>query len=67
MGTQATPRADFRRKFGGDLQIFDKALIFQRLGLRIGQPQQIGRMHRHQSLASVGEVNQPAAGLVDQA
>ena len=31
-------------------QVIDEALVFPRLGVRVRQPQQIGRMHRHQRL-----------------
>ena len=47
-------------------QVVDEALIFARLGVLIGQPQQIGRMHRHQRLDALVKIDQTAAVLVDR-
>src|SRR3974390_370065 len=57
---------DFLEKIGCVFQIFDKALIFPPLRFLIGQPEQIGRMHCHQRLQTLGKLDQAAAVLVDR-
>ena len=56
----------FFPKCGSNFQIIDEALILQLFGFGVRKPQQVGRMHCHQRLAAVGEIDQPAAVLVDR-
>jgi len=46
---------------GRDFQIIDEALVFARPRVLVRQPQQVGRVHRHQRLAPAAEIDRPAA------
>src|SRR5437667_9766640 len=55
----------FFQVIGRELQIVDEAFIFARLGVFIGEPQQVGGMYRHQRASSLLEIDQTSAIPVD--
>jgi hypothetical protein len=51
----------FSQQRRGDFQIIDEAHVFPCPGVCVRQPQQIGRMHRHQRLDPVIEIDRASA------
>ena len=60
-----TPHAPIFATGRGDFQVIDETSIFSRLGIRIGQQQQIGRMHRDQRPYAVIEIDDAPTVFVD--
>src|SRR6516162_9556702 len=56
----------FFQEFGGDLQVLDEALILPHLGVFVRQPQQVGRMYRHQGFRALWKIEWASAILVDR-